>query len=262
MNLKKTIIVILLFLLIAAEAGFSYWQITHPGKNIWDAYRNFATPSVVIVRLEPGMRKEEVADRFAKLLNWTPAERQYFLDAHERETSTEEGYFFPDNYVISIDGSPDEANRKIIDNFNQRILNNPRLDKNIINLDTAIKIASIIQREAGSKSDMKIISAVIWNRIFQGMPLQMDATIQYVKGTSTRWWPRVLSSDLKIDSPYNTYLYKGFPPTAISSPSEDAIWAALNPPKSDILFYIHDENGRIHTARSYQEHLANIDTYY
>jgi len=132
-----------------------------------------------------------------------------------------------------------------------------------LNEDTVIKIASIIQREAASKSDMALISGIIWNRIFSGMKLQIDATLQYAKGNEEDgWWGQVSSADKKIKSPYNTYLNIGLPPSAIANPGLSAITAAYNPQKTDCLFYLHDKNKKIHCSKTYEEHKANIAKYY
>ncbi len=240
------------------------FQLQYPGLSFWEGIQNFANPSIKAVKIDPGMRREEVADRFAKAFGWTELEKNEFVRIHTlANNNIPEGYYFPSTYILPLHVSPYEASQKIVEKFNEKILNNQsKLKNSVINLDTAIKIASIIEREAGSKQDMRIISGVIWNRVFQGMALEMDATLQYAKATPEKWWPRVASEDKYLKSPYNTYKNKGFPPTAISNPSEDAIWAALNPAKTDTIFYIHDDNGNIHTARTYSEHLYNINRYF
>jgi len=110
---------------------------------------------------------------------------------------------------------------------------------------------------------MKLISGIIWNRIFSGMKLQMDATLQYAKGNKKDgWWRKVTSRDKRIKSSYNTYLYKGLPPGAIANPGLSAINAAFNPQKTNCIFYLHDRNRRIHCTRTYKEHKRNIKKYY
>src|SRR3989344_2844394 len=134
--------------------------------------------------------------------------------------------------------------------------------KNIIKEDTILRIASIIQREAAGKEDMQIVSGIIWNRIFGGMKLQMDATLQYAKGNEEDgWWQQVNPEDKKIKSSYNTYLYPGLPPGAIANPGLAAISAAYNPQKTDCIFYLHDKNRKIHCAKTYEQHKKNIDIY-
>ena len=125
----------------------------------------------------------------------------------------------------------------------------------------AITIASIIQREAGGLKDMNLISGIIWNRLALGMPLQVDATLQYIKGKDGKWWPYVLAKDKFLASAYNTYQNIGLPPTPISNPGEGAIDAALNPEKTECIFYLHDKYGRIHCSKDYKEHKKNINKY-
>lgn len=132
----------------------------------------------------------------------------------------------------------------------------------IVNPETALTIASIIQREAAGKSDMKLISGIIWNRLFSGMKLQIDATLQYAKGNEDDgWWKTVKSKDKYIDSPYNTYLYKDLPPSAIANPGLAALDAAYNPEKTSCMYYLHDKKRKIHCSKTYEEHKRNINRY-
>lgn len=220
-------------------------------------------PAIKYINIREGMRKEEVANTFAKTLGWSEEEKQKFLNIHSKATKgNDEGYFFPFTYILPTTANAEEASSAILATFNNEVVaKQNKLQSSDVDIDTIIKIASIIQREAADKNDMKIISGVIWNRLNKGMRLDMDATLQYAKGTTTRWWPVVKSEDKNIDSPFNTYKNKGLPPSAISNPGADAIDAALNPEKTDALFYLHDEYGIIHPAKTYAEHKANVDLY-
>ena len=112
---------------------------------------------------------------------------------------------------------------------------------------------------------MRYISGVIWNRLFIDMPLQIDATLQYARGTpgnNRTWWPVPVPRDKYIDSPYNTYQNIGLPPEPISNPSVDAIIAALNPRATDCLFYFHDTHGNFHCTATYEEHVELLREYY
>jgi UPF0755 protein len=136
------------------------------------------------------------------------------------------------------------------------------LNKNVINVDTAVKIASLIQREAAGKQDMNLISGIIWNRIFNVMDLDIDATLQYAKGNDADgWWPQVIPADKYIDSPYNTYKNAGLPPSAISNPGLAAIEAAYNPQKTSCIYYFHDNNKQIHCSVTYADQVKKIDEY-
>ena len=161
------------------------------------------------------------------------------------------------------DADPAEVTKTMTSEFSKEVnkLKKPPTMQ-IINEETALKIASIIQRESGGKKDMNLISGIIWNRIFDGMKLQIDATLQYAKGNETDgWWGPVAPDDKNIESFYNTYLYNGLPPGPISNPGLDAIAAAYNPAKTDCLYYLHDKNRQIHCSNTYSEHLKEIQIY-
>ena len=94
------------------------------------------------------------------------------------------------------------------------------------------------------------------------MKLQVDATLQYAKGSvENDWWPQVSGKDRKIKSPYNTYLHDGLPPSPISNPGAAALYAAYNPQKTSCLFFLHDKNRQIHCTKTYEEHKKNIEIY-
>jgi UPF0755 protein len=216
------------------------------------------------VVIPEGLRKEEIADLFVDNLGWTKAEREEFIN---KDTTTKpdyiEGVYFPDTYLISIDETPAEVAQRLVSNFQTKFA--PYLkEANLQNIrwTTVLKLASIIQREAGSKSDMPIISGIFWNRLDKGMRLEVDSTLQYARGDKGRgYWSPISVADKKIDSPYNTYLNKGLPPAPIANPGIDAINAVLKPVKTDCLYYLHDSSKQIHCSVTYAEHQKNIALY-
>lgn len=226
-------------------------------------YQNLANPSVRMIYVQEGWRKEEVAESVGNKLGWDDAEKKEFLNAHialGKETS--EGFYFPQNYMIMKDANPKDVSKLMINTYDTKTSQIKRgKTTQILNEDTALIVASIIQREAAGKGDMRLISGIIWNRIFSGMKLQIDATLQYAKGDEDVWWPQVESSDKFIISPYNTYKNNSLPPTAIANPGIAALEAAYNPQKTSCLFYLHDKNRKIHCAKTYEEHLNNIKKY-
>jgi uncharacterized YceG family protein len=262
---KKQVFTITGALLVLAGALSIFMvSLAYPELKFWQSVQYVANPNIRVVRIEPGMRKEEVALRFGRTLGWSTQEQEEFMTIHTKANNNNpEGYYLPSSYIVSQKAKPFEVSHVIRTKFEEEVIERYNKQKNNnINLDAAIKIASIIEREAGSDRDMYIISGVIWNRLFQGMKLEMDATLQYARGSGSDWWPQPRSADKYIDSPFNTYKYKTLPPTAISNPSVEAIFAALNPPQSSTLFYLHDDEGHIYTARTYKEHLANIQKAY
>ena len=208
------------------------------------------------------LRKEQIGEKIAGVLNWTDSELETWNTLYSyKNKDYYEGVYYPDKYLLPVGGSAADISKLFIDNFNQKFspFANQALSKNI-KWTTVLKIASLIEREAGGKSDMGIISGIIWNRLNSGMPLQIDATMQYTLGKKENgsWWGSVDVSEKQSDSPYNSYKYKGLPPTPICSPGVDAIEAAINPEDTDCLYYLHDSLGKIHCSKTYKEHLANI----
>ncbi len=256
-----------IFLTFSAAFLFFVVFILHYGFELKDFkdisfYQNLANPSIRIVNIQEGLRKEQVVDVIAKKLNWSEDEKEEFLNAHIAYNQPSlEGRYFPKTYMIHKDSDPVVVSKTMTDEYRKKVQKIPKQKTTrIINEETALIVASLIQREAAGKSDMKLISGIIWNRVFAGMKLQIDATLQYAKGDEDLWWPRVESKDKKIDSPFNTYMYS-MPPSPIASPGLAAIEAAYNPQKTSCMFYIHDAKRRIHCAKTYEEHKKNIERY-
>lgn len=251
----------------------SFWGVKIPeggyylykNMSVWSKINKFKKgPDLKWITVLPGMRKEQIGEMLGEKFGWGEDEVIKWNEVYTRmKYEYREGVYFPDSYLIPVkEGGLDIANR-MINNFNGKF--SPYLDvaaKKNIQWTTALKIASLIQREAGGKDDMGVISGVIWNRLDKNMNLQIDATVQYAKGkTDGEWWSHVSPSDLKIDSIYNDYLNKGLPPTPICNPGLDAIGAALEPVETDCLYYLHDKNRQIHCAKTYEEHLENVKKY-
>lgn len=228
-------------------------------------YENLANPSIKIIKIQEGLRKEELAEILGSKLGWDKFEKSTFINAHlALNTGNLEGQYFPNTYMIHKDEKPIAVTSTMINEFTKQTAKVKKTKSSkITNPDTALKIASIIQRESGGKNDMKLISGIIWNRLFNGMKLQMDATLQYAKGSEEDgWWGRVDPKDKSINSPYNTYANKGLPPSPIANPGLAAIEAAYNPIATNCIYYLHDKRGKIHCSKTYDGHKRNIEIYY
>lgn len=215
-----------------------------------------AGPQLLWVIVPPGWRKEQIADKLQVKFQWTGQDTQDFL-------SFPEGEYFPDTYLIPRADSGQQIAVRMHNNFNEKFAPYvPKLLATNIKNDTALKIASLLQRESGG-DDMPLISGIIWNRLLAGMQLKIDATVQYAKGkVDGQWWSRVSVSDYSsVDSLYNTYLHKGLPPTPIASPGVAAFDAVLNSKETDCLYYLHDHLGQVHCSPTYEGHLENIEEY-
>ncbi|XOB40370.1 MAG: endolytic transglycosylase MltG [Candidatus Nealsonbacteria bacterium] len=211
------------------------------------------------VVIPEGLRKEEIAEIAKKELGWSEKTKEEFL------ANAKEGYLFPDTYLIQVANFEDtgkQAAKRMEDKFNEKCQEIfKEFEENNIRNDTAIILSSIIQREAANEEEMPLIAGIIWNRLLKPMPLEIDATIQYVVGEQGRWWRPVTPEEYKIESPYNTYLHEGKPPAPICNPGLAAIEAVVHDQPSDYFYYLHDENRQIYCAETYREHLENIDKY-
>lgn len=220
-------------------------------------------PDLAEILVYEGIRKEQIGEALQKKLNWTDEELNDW-NSINKNTDYFEGVYFPDKYLIPVNEKPEEVSKRMINNFNEKFAPYAKIaeEKNI-RWPTVLKIASILEREAGGPSDMPLISGVLWNRLLSNQKLDIDATIQYAKGkTNGKWWSVVTGSDIRnIDSKYNTYKYTGLPPTPIANPGITAINAAINPEETDCIFYLHDKSRKIHCSVTYEEHLDNIEKY-
>lgn len=208
-------------------------------------------------------RKEQVGEKLAATFGWDKEKIDKWNNLF-RDTEYFEGVFYPDTYLIPVDESVELIAQRFINRFNEKLepVSNEFMSKNI-KWTTGLKIASLVAREAAGREDARLISGIIWNRLNQGMRLQIDATMQYTLGKNEKgsWWGNISLEQKQSDSPYNSYRNEGLPPTPICSPNIDFIEAALNPEETDCIFYLHDQNRQIHCAKTYKEHKENIVKY-
>lgn len=211
----------------------------------------------VWITIPEGKRAEEVADILEKnLLSYKPEWRQQLI--------AQEGYLFPDTYLIPLDASFEQILAIMRNNFDQKYKTLQNIPDNRTQQEI-VTIASLIEREGKHDVDRPLIASVIYNRLELGMPLQIDATVQYVLGyqpSEKSWWKRHLSlDDLAVSSAYNTYKNPGLPPSPIANPGIESLQAAVEPAETDYLFYITDKNGINRYAKTNEEHERNIERY-
>lgn len=221
----------------------------------------------VWITLPEGYRREQIAESLSKqnLENFNVEE---FLNLSKGL----EGQLFPDTYLVSRDINSVAVISLLKNTFVSKVTSplGKEISSSKMSLNEILTLASLIQRESGSDDtnsqdqEMSLIAQILFNRIDIGMPLQIDATLSYVKGFSkieNSWWPNPLAEDKKINSLYNTYKNAGLPPGPICNPGLGAIKAVLNPTPTQALYYIHDNSGKIHTANTLQEHNSNVNKY-
>lgn len=238
--------------------------IVESGSNAFTLASELKAPDEKWVVIPEGLRKEEIAEMFADTLGWSGEEIKKWTDEYATAKSDYfEGVYFPDTYLIPVDDSPEKIAERMINRFNEKFASYyDAFTKKNIHWLTAIKIASIVQREAAGKDDMPLIAGVLWNRLLSDIKLDIDATVQYARGDiSSGWWAPIKPEDKNINSPYNTYLYKGLPPYPIANSGINAIEATLHPEKTKCFYYLHDNNKQIHCAVTYEKHLENINKY-
>lgn len=201
-------------------------------------------PQEIWVTIPEGLRKEEVAERFAKALG---KDKAFILDFL---ANADEGYLFPDTYLFSKTASASAIIGKLRATFAARTSGLGLSHDQVI-------LASLIEREARADEDRPIIAGILLNRLRVGMALQVDATLQYIKGN----WLPVSPADKSLDSPYNTYKFRGLPPGPIANPGLSSLKAAKEPAVTDYFYYLHDPQGKVYYARTLAEHNENIRRY-
>jgi UPF0755 protein len=170
-----------------------------------------------------------------------------------------EGLLYPAKYPLSQDASPAQILQMMSDEMMRRFedVDWSRIGDLGISRYEALIVGSLIEREAGTDADRPTISSVIHNRLDQGTRLQIDATVIYALGFNPG---RVLAEHLKFESPYNTYRVDGLPPTPIGTVSTVSLEAAVNPVKTDYVFYVLGSKDGSHVfAVTYEEHQANVE---
>src|SRR3990167_5270476 len=170
-------------------------------------------PTMKWITIPEGLRKEEIGERLAKALHWSDEEMDKWNKTYTAmQFDYVEGVYFPDTYLIPVNENGLDTAKRMINSFNERFPGYPEkfAEKDIL-CTTGLKVASIIQREAAGKEDMAIISGIIWNRLSNDQPLEIDATIQYARGRAdSGWWSPIKASDVdNIESTYNTYKNTG-----------------------------------------------------
>lgn len=184
------------------------------------------------------------------------------LPTDSKQIARLEGYLFPDTYVLPIDSTEKEIVQTMVSELDTKLGELPNgwkqeMAKRKLTLHEVLTVASLIEREVVVEEERPIVASVIYNRLAIGQPLQIDATVQYLLPEQKA---RLLYSDLKIDSPYNTYKVKGLPPGPIANPSLASIKAALYPASTKYFYYVTKKDGTsAHLfAATYAEHLTNI----
>lgn len=194
--------------------------------------------------------------RASEILTYLP---QSFALSSTTTLESQEGYLFPDTYFVATDATLDDLVVLLQDTFNTKLLPYASLiSESGFTQKEVIILASIIEREAKDEKSMKLVSGILQNRLKIDMPLQVDATFDYILGKSSH---ELSMDDLAIDSPFNTYTHAGLPPAPISNPGLASIEAVLFPTETDYLYYLTAQDGTFHYANDFEGHKLNKERY-
>ncbi len=171
-----------------------------------------------------------------------------------------EGYLFPDTYLVPNGAAPPQIAKILTDQFVRELPPNARelAARRGLTVPQVVTLASLVEREAKADDERALIAGVYYNRLRRAMPLQVDATIEY---TFAHHKDVITYADLARESPYNTYLHAGLPPTPIANPGRASLLAAFYPKASAYLYYVYAGNGHHAFSRTLAEHNANVARY-
>ena len=217
------------------------------------------------VTIPEGFTTTEIARTFAKRGIGTNGDlartlRRGSLRFGRVATPSLEGYLFPDTYLVPAHATADDVATMMTRRFLAALPRGAAADAARLGLTIpqVVTVASLVEREAKSDTERPVMAGVYYNRLARGMPLQVDATLEY--GLSAH--EAVLTSrDVARESPYNTYRHVGLPPTPIANPGLPSLLAALHPQPSAYLYYVYKGNGHHAFARTLAEHNANVARY-
>lgn len=212
----------------------------------------------VWVTIQEGLRAEEIASILKKNI-------KTYKESWRETLNKNEGFLFPDTYLIPKNASLETILSILKNNFDSKYSSIQNVNKTRLSKIEIVTVASLVEREARESMDRPLVASVIFNRLDNGLKLDIDATVQYVLGYQEKekdWWKKNLAfEDLEINSPYNTYRNAGLPPGPIANPGLAALSATVNPANSNYLYYISDKKGKNHYAETLEEHQANIKKY-
>lgn len=216
----------------------------------------YTTEQIINVLVEKGLGKSEdfhkvvAADSFPY-----PFLKGAVSGAHRLE-----GFLFPDTYFFEKGSTPHGIIDTFLQRFNQELTPETQdlLKQNKLSVHDWVILSSMVEKEAEKEADRPLIASVFFNRLHINMPLQSCATIQFILGYPK---PKLYNNDLKIASPYNTYLHQGLPPGPIANPGHASLQAVLHPAQTNYLYFVAKSDGYHVFAKTYEEHLQNQKKY-
>lgn len=247
-------------------AGSSYQDIL--------AVLHQAQSNVVRVTIPEGYSLAQMGERIHTLLpsvttdDWTAATsatstlaNDPFVVAAGKPSGVDlEGYLFPDTYEFEKSATAQDIAKTMLRTMESRLteIGAATGDAEGMSMHELLTLSSIVEKEVRTAETMKNVADVFLKRIDSGMPLQSDATINYIIGGDD---PSPTYADLEVVSPYNTYKNPGLPPGPISAPGLNALTAVLHPTHNEYYYFLTTDEGEIYYAKTYEEHLRNKSRY-
>ena len=244
------------------------YRFDHPARmeEVYDRLRQGDVYTVTLV-IPEGYNIFDIANAVASA---KLDSREDFLDAERKNTeliaewvpkggaSSLEGYLFPDTYKFSRHATPILMLTTMVRQFGQEVR---RLGIKPDQVSRTVTMASLVEKEVHIDTERPEVVSVFENRLAAGMPLQTDPAVIYASLLRGTWTGVIHQSELKSDSPYNTYTHAGLPPGPICNPGVAALQAALRPAKTDYLYFVADPKGTTKFAKSLTDHIANVAAY-
>ncbi len=220
----------------------------------WRLARGHYNLDSIRITIPEGFSSAEIAQRMSERFS------EFDVEEFTRIASKYEGYLFPDTYLFLPNVHAEEVVKAMTDNYQRRIVT---LEAEIRAfgkpIEDVITMASIIEEEARTEESRRMIAGILWKRLSIDMPLQVDAAFAFVNGKKAS--ADLTLEDLKIESPYNTYVNRGLPPGPISNPGLDSIRATVTPIESKYFYYLTDNDGFMRYGETHDEHVANKNRY-
>jgi UPF0755 protein len=172
-----------------------------------------------------------------------------------------EGYLFPDTYLLTPGTPPRAVVKQMLDNFRKQFGDELAYITNGLSVHETITLASVVETEAQKQEERPIVASVYLNRHRRSMPLQADPTVIYAMKLAGKWNGNIRRGDLKIDSPYNTYVRRGFPPGPIANPGLASLRAAAAPATTNYLYFVSRNDGSHVFSPTLSEHNRNVQEF-
>ena len=226
----------------------------------------FGGTNEVLITIPEGFTLKQIEQRLVaaglvkhnELISYTFSDGAPAILSDKPKSASLEGYLFPDTYRFFKDAKLPDIVNKMVANLDNKLTSDLKtaVKNSSYTIYEIITMASLIEKEVKSDADREIVSGILWKRLNAKIPLQVDATLVYITGSK-----EIFDADKKINSPYNTYFYRGLPKGPISNPGLSAIMAAIFPKSSPYWYYLSAKDGATIFSKTLEEHNRNRAIY-